>query len=275
MIFEAVSPATAKKRKTKEDWVKIGVDYLEHRSKGWTRTQYCKEAEISVSTFEKAMRRFKPEIEAAFKEESKKPKKTKSTGNRKKDLINQFREQLRTRSKDTNAANNNKSVNWFKGVIKDAMRTKTRSVSRATKLTIGRLYTYVYDARDKKTLPYWDKFPLIIYLGSRPTKTGGVIFHGLNLHYIPPKARQEFLEELLPNATTKTINSNTKLRVNWGMVKGMRGSDLMIKAYLPSHVKSGFEEIKPTDWANAIYLPTHQFVSQGKRFSARKVWSKY
>ena len=139
---------------------------------------------------------------------------------------------------------------------------------------VGRIYAYVYDAKHKDTLPYWDKFPLMIYLGSYTAKNGNKLLLGLNLHYIPPKARQEFLEELLVNANTDTITNKTRLKINWSKVKNMKGADQMIKAYLPNHIKGSMTEVKPADWINVIFMPLQQFMSKGKRFSSRKVWSK-
>lgn len=141
----------------------------------------------------------------------------------------------------------------------------------------GRLYTFAYDAKYKDTLPYWDRFPLIIFLGSGRSKAGNLVFYGLNLHYAPPRARQEFLEELLKRGygSTKRLSNKTVLKINWGNVKGMRGATEMIKAYLPSHLKSPLAEIAPKDWAKAVWLPTQQFMSKGKPYGAKKVWSKY
>ena len=34
----------------------------------------------------------------------------------------------------------------------------------------GKLYLYAYDAKNKDTLPVWDKFPLILCLGSKVAK---------------------------------------------------------------------------------------------------------
>ena len=97
--------------------------------------------------------------------------------------------------------------------------------------------------------------------------------YGLNLHYIPPKARQEFLEELLKQyANTPTITNKTHLKIDWSKVKGFKGADQMIKAYIPGNIKGTITEIKPSDWANVVMLPLQQFMSKGKRFSSQKVW---
>ncbi|HCS4649776.1 TPA: DNA end protector protein, partial [Escherichia coli] len=134
----------------------------------------------------------------------------------------------------------------------------------------GRIYAFAYDAKHKETLPYWDKFPLIIYLGLGKHN----LMYGLNLHYIPPKARQQFLEELLKQyANTPTITNKTKLKIDWSQVKGFRGADQMIKAYIPGNIMGSLVEIAPKDWANVVLMPLQSFYSKGKRFSANKVWS--
>ena len=98
--------------------------------------------------------------------------------------------------------------------------------------------------------------------------------YGLNLHYIPPKARQQFLEELLKQyANTPTITNKTKLKIDWSQVKGFRGADQMIKAYIPGNIMGSLVEIAPKDWANVVLMPLQSFYSKGKRFSANKVWS--
>lgn len=49
---------------------------------------------------------------------------------------------------------------------------------------IGAMLVFFYNAKTKKKLPYWDRFPLVLMVG--PAEGG---FYGLNLHYIPPQHR--------------------------------------------------------------------------------------
>lgn len=274
MIFETTdplntSPISTKKIKTKDDWIVIGVEYLTKKDAGWTQRRFAKEAKIPVSTLQKAFARFRTEILAAYQEHKKKKKNVPIQVERKRNLINSFRGQLKEYGSDKGASTNNKSTRWFRDKIKQTVRGKT-----ATQFKPGSIYTYVYDAKHKDTLPYWDKFPLIISLGTSTTKNGIRLMHGLNLHYVPPRARQEFLEDLLVHATTKkNVTKTTRLKINWDMVKGMKGSRHMIKAYLPQNIKGAVVEIPATEWVNAIYLPLQNFYSKGKRFSANKVWS--
>lgn len=256
--------------KTKEQWVDLGVQMMIAVEKGSTQKQFIDDLGLNYETTSRAFRKYKKEIILKKSAEDLKSKTKKLTaGERKVKLINSFRSQLRARSVDSAAANNQKSVKWFNGVIKASVRGHKVSMPKS-----GSLYAYVYDAKHKDTLPHWDKFPLIIFLGSYKAKNGNTLFLGLNLHYIPPKARQEFLEELLPMANTDTITNKTRLKINWSKVKNMKGADQMIKAYLPGHIKGSMTEIKPSDWHNVLYMPLQQFMSKGKRFSSRKVWAR-
>lgn len=276
MIFEDTQSLTPelmmeRKKKSKDNWVEIGADYLEKRASGWTQVRYSREMGIPVSTLQKALARYKDDIKAKFEENKTVPKSKRLTAaEQKKALINNFRSQMKTFSKDSGAAANNKSVKWFQQTIRNRIRSKT-----VTKPKPGAIYTFVYDAKHKDTLPYWDKFPLIIFLGTVVSpKSKTVMLQGLNLHYVNPRARQAFLEELLVHANTKTLTSKTKLNIKWSNVKHMRGSTEMIKNYLPEQIKGKIVEIDPKDWPSVIFMPTQQFMSKGKRFGSRVVWSK-
>ena len=164
-----------------------------------------------------------------------------------KSLVNDFRNQVKISKQNPNKSKA-KSAEWIAGQMK---RVKSRKVGKPA---VGRLYMFGYDAKNKDTLPYWDKFPLIICIGVTPTH-----LLGLNMHYIPPKAREIFLESLLKFASTKVISNKTKLKINWSKIKAFPGAHHMIKMYLASHVKVGFQEVAPKDWHNVIHLQTQQF----------------
>ena len=100
------------------------------------------------------------------------------------------------------------SINWFrnkarqlfrgryarmdrKDIMNDeALSLKGRPTTAASPL--GKMYMYIYDAKHKDKLPYYDAFPLVIMLG--PAERG---FYGLNLHYLPPVVRAKLLDAVL------------------------------------------------------------------------------
>ncbi|QYN80598.1 DNA end protector protein [Kosakonia phage Kc304] len=273
-IFQLVNESVAKPMrpatKSEQQWVKIGVEYHKEKRKGKTAKQFADERGINYATFTKSMSRYASRIKVALQvsdlEKKSASKLTKQE--RQLILINSFRTSIREKLRNEGAAVNNKSARWFAETIKKNVRGH-----QVTKPTPGKLYAYIYDAKHKDTLPFWDKYPLIIYLGRGSGNTSHLMY-GLNLHYIPPKARQQFLEELLKQyANTPTITNKTRLKIDWSKVKGFAGADKMIKAYIPGNIKGKIVEIKPSDWANVVMLPLQAFHSKGKKYSAQKVWS--
>lgn len=271
-IFEIINEAAPAARAVSRDekrWIEIGVEYAEAKKKGATAKSFAEEKGIKYATFTKAMSRYSSRIKTAIQVKKLEGKPTHKLTKQERQLImiNSFRSSIRQKIANEGAAANNKSSRWFNETMKKNIRGH-----KVTKPSPGKLYAYMYDAKHKDTLPFWDRFPLIIYLGLGKQGTS-TLMYGLNLHYIPPKARQQFLEELLKQyASTPTITNNTKLKINWSQVKGFAGADKMIKAYLPGHIKGSLVEIKPADWANVVMLPTQQFMSKGKRYSSTSVW---
>lgn len=274
-IFQIINesvPAPKKQTLDEKKWVALALEFNKLVPKGMTRKKFAEEKGIKYATFSRALSKYASAIKTAEKIEKleKLPQNKLSKQDRQLLLINSFRQSIREKIRNEGAAINNKSARWFADTIKKNIRGH-----KVTKPSPGRLYAYMYDAKHKDTLPYWDRFPLIIYLGLGK-QGSSTLMYGLNLHYIPPKARQQFLEELLKQyASTPTITNKTKLKIDWSKVKGFKGADLMIKAYLPGNIKGSLVEIKPSDWANVVMLPLQSFQSKGKRFAASKVWGNY
>lgn len=257
--------------KTKSQWVELGVNWLEAKERGMTAKQFVDENELNYETATRAFRKYKRDIHLAKMAKDSLQKKKKLTAReRYAVLLQDFRSGVKERSKDSVKKSEQKSAQWFQDTVKKNIRGH-----KVTRPKAGSIYTFQYDAKHKATLPHWDMFPLIVYLGLSTQHKGLML--GLNLHYIPPKARQEFLEELLKYASTDRLTNKTTLKVNWGKVKSMRGANHMIKAYLPNHVKGQMIEIKPADWVNVVYMPTQKFVTGPKNspVGARSVWSGY
>jgi hypothetical protein len=133
---------------------------------------------------------------------------------------------------------------------------------------IGRMFMFVYDPKGKETLPYYDKFPLIIMVG--PAKKG---FYGLNLHYLPPRQRAVFFDRLLDYTTNKKYNESTRFRLSYDMLSStakLRAFAPCFKHYLYDHVSSKTVEVLPPEWEIALFLPTDSF--EKERNSS--IWQK-
>lgn len=156
---------------------------------------------------------------------------------------NQARAWLQSKIKDLNPTR--------AALMKDRQRLKDKSV-------IGKMYFYFYDPKTKDTMPYYDRFPLVI-----PIESYGDGFLGLNLHYIHPKNRMVLLDKLSVTASNRTYDENTKLRLNYSYLTGASKAfeaTPCIKRYLFSQIQSRFLEITADEWDIAALLPMESFV---------------
>jgi len=137
----------------------------------------------------------------------------------------------------------------------------------------GKMIFYRYDPKTKKTLPYYDTFPLVIPLvpmqGS--TKTGVML--GLNMHYLPPYERARFMSILYTLINNKNkMDEKTFLKVKYNILKASsryRAFKPCIKKYLIGHVRTRMSLIKTEDWDKVLMMPLARFMKK----SQFQVWS--
>ena len=132
---------------------------------------------------------------------------------------------------------------------------------------IGKMFMFRYLPIGRNELPYYDTFPLIltIDLTSR-------WITGLNLHYLPPKHRQQLFNHLNDFATDDIYDKHTRIRLNYRMLKGferLRYYKPCFKKYLRKRMRSEMLFVPPADWNIAINLPTEKF----RKASKRRVWT--
>jgi len=161
-----------------------------------------------------------------------------------------------------------KSVDWFRNKVSDlslgglnrrALLHNKDIVTKEMPL-VGRMGVFYYDPKHKDTLPYYDRFPLVIMIG--PAKGG---FYGLNLHYLPPILRARFLDRLLD------FTDDNSFDVTYKMLKAtasLRYFQPCYKHYLDKHMRSTFGTINPLEWETAAFLPIADF----RKSSKREVW---
>lgn len=130
----------------------------------------------------------------------------------------------------------------------------------------GNLYMFLYDPKNKETLPYYDRFPLVFPY--EKTKDG---FMGLNMHYLPYGLRVRLLDRLMQFRNNTRMDNSTRLKYSWALIGGVtkfKPAEACIKRYLFDHVQSSFKQVMPNDWATAMMLPVETFVGASKQ----KVW---
>lgn len=134
--------------------------------------------------------------------------------------------------------------------------------------SIGSMFSFFYDPKLKKVLPYYDMFPLVFVIGPKP---GG--FLGINLHYLPPVLRAKLMDQLYATANNKRYDSTTKLRISYELLSKasrFRYFAPCVKHYLFDHVQSKYLKIEPKFWDVALMLPTEKF----RKADADVVWNQ-
>ena len=164
---------------------------------------------------------------------------------------------------------------WFrnkalatKRVNRTAMLKERRknSVTDPTQHSVGRMHMFFYDAKLKKDLPYWDKFPVIFIIELYDDG-----FLGINLHYLPPMLRAKLMDALYTTLNGSHTDTQ-KLQINYKILKNASRFRLFkpcIKRYLSAHIASRMVEIKANEWDHVMMLPLQQF----QKASASEVWA--
>ena len=132
-----------------------------------------------------------------------------------------------------------------------------------SRVMIGRMYHFFYDPKHKKTLPYYDRFPLIF-----PFKRVRGGFLGINLHYLPLRLRAKLMDELYTLSRDNRYDENTRLRISYNILNGAAKYKYFkpcVKHYLTPHVKSRVLEVYAAEWDIALFLPTEKFVGSNKK----------
>ena len=156
----------------------------------------------------------------------------------------------------------NQARAWLQSKVAELRPTRAALMRDRNKLressVIGKMYFYFYDPKTKDTMPYYDRFPLVI-----PIESYNDGFLGLNLHYISPKYRMTLLDKLSVTASNKTYDERTRLRLNYKYLANASRvfeATPCIKRYLYGHIQSRFLEITADEWDIAALLPMESFV---------------
>jgi len=168
-----------------------------------------------------------------------------------------------------------KSVEWMRNrsqiisqnLIKENS-TKMESVARW-----GHIYQFVYIAKTRSKLKYYDYFPMSIVL--ERYKDG---FLGLNLHYLPTTMRFALMDQLwrFVSSPTGELDEDTRFSLRYNMLKSIGGKKYYkpcIKRYLYSHMRTPMYHIPSDKWLFAMVLPSSKFFdSQGNNILSITVY---
>jgi hypothetical protein len=161
-----------------------------------------------------------------------------------------------------------KSTAWFRDKIAEFGTPKAMNLIRDGKQSsrpfFGNLNMFFYDPKFKNTLPYYDRFPLVL-----PIERYSNGFLGINLHYLPIPLRIRLLDELMDYSTDTNFDSKTKINANYSKLKNVKLLKPTLKRYLAGKVKSRFRRVDADEFTVATLLPVQRF----SKSSAAKVWN--
>jgi hypothetical protein len=178
-------------------------------------------------------------------------------------LLDSAGQTLTVKAKDSSA--------WFadsvKNINKDVKTDPNKVFTKNAQPQIGRMYLFVYDAKHKETLPFFDIYPLVF-----PIEFYHDGFLGINLHYLPPGARAALLNALMTISNNDKYDDSTKLSISYDLLRAssrkFSGFQNCVKRYLFGHVRSSFQYVHPSDWSKAVTLPLQKWsVNTNKRYA--------
>lgn len=152
------------------------------------------------------------------------------------------------------------SLDWFRNNVRDIRIRQDQALREGevvTTLELGKMYMYYYDALHKDTLPYFDKFPLVVPI--RKYATG---FIGLNLHYIAPRYRMILLNEMFEYLNNTNMDESTRFRLTYDLLKSVSRLKYFrpcLKEYLYSQIRSQFSLVPSQYWEMVAMLPMQKF----------------
>ncbi len=160
-----------------------------------------------------------------------------------------------------------KSTQWYKDKIKEfgepGAQDLIRDGKRNNKPFYGRMNMFFYDPKHKKTLPYYDTFPLVL-----PLEIYSDGFLGINFHYLPIPLRIKLLDKLVDYSNNTNFDESTKLVVDYSKLKSLSIIKPTLHRYLAGQTKSQFRRIDADEFMIAALLPVQRF----KKSSASEVW---
>ena len=180
------------------------------------------------------------------------------------DIVIQRPEEIETRSID--------SLQWFQTNVRDIRRTPSSLMKEnqnfVTRFELGKMYMFMYEAKRKDKLKYYDYFPVTICL--KRYATG---FMGINLHYLSPRYRALLMDGLYE--FYREIEDESYFQIRYPSVKSiskLRWAKPCIKQYQYPYIDSRIVEVRPEHMDMVVMLPSQQFRSKGTTTNANDIY---
>jgi hypothetical protein len=132
----------------------------------------------------------------------------------------------------------------------------------------GKIYIFKYDAKHKDRLAYWDRNPIVLFLGYVPGAEGKLAV-GLNISWYPPEARKFIVEKIrqmykaqyesaIKKSPNDAIGQRPVLIDLYTLKTAMDsiGLSFALRTYIPGNMMKSQVCINYEDWDKAIRLDT-------------------
>lgn len=139
-----------------------------------------------------------------------------------------------------------------------------KRLTSPTQALPGRFYFFRYDPVGRNTLPYYDRFPLVLPLNVYP----GGDFMGLNFHYLNYERRARLFDALY-HAYGRDLHHplEAHMAATYDAIKDVtkyKAFRPCVKRYTVSAVKTPLLQIGVQDWDLALFLPVELFAKSTK-----------
>lgn len=162
---------------------------------------------------------------------------------------------------------------WYRQKAKEIGKLQEREVMGNDKdrfrsrFYLGNMYFFTYDPKHKKTLPYYDGFPLIFPIDVKPGK-----IMGLNFHYLPLPLRAKLMDALYENVTNEKYDTSTKMKISYNVLNSVskyKEFRPTLKTYLTDHIRTRLFYVNPSEWDVALFLNVARF----EKKTQAQVWA--
>ena len=159
-----------------------------------------------------------------------------------------------------------KGAAWYRNAVASiADRVSARRLMNQGRLlgrpSVGRLNMFFYDPKYKKTLPYYDTFPLVL-----PIERYNNGFLGINLHYLSIPMRIRLLDRITEFSNNDRFDKSTAIVADYSRLKNIDLIKPCLKRYLAGYVKSKFRKVEADEFMVATLLPVQRFKKQSDNY---------
>ena len=147
-----------------------------------------------------------------------------------------------------------KSTQWYRDKIKEFGQPGAMDLIRDGKQArtphYGRMNMFFYDPKGRKTLPYYDTFPLVLPIERYPDG-----FLGINFHYLPMALRLKLLDRIVDFSNNTKFDESTIINADYAKLKNIKEIKPTLKRYLAGRVKTRFRRVDADEFTVAALLP--------------------